>query len=80
MTILTRILSFIPQLVVVLLVTLLLIYKPHGYQVVVGAFAFAYLIFAPLLWLFARRSAKKKKTEKAVATRGKNIAAPTGHY
>jgi high-affinity Fe2+/Pb2+ permease len=75
MTILTRILSFIPQLVVVLLVTLLLIYKPSGYQIVVAGFAFAYLIFAPLLWLFARRSAKKRK---AAATGGKNIAAPTG--
>jgi Na+-driven multidrug efflux pump len=75
--ILPRILGFIPLLVVILVVTLLLIYKPSGYQGVVAGFAFAYLIGGSLMYFALRRAIKKRKADKASAIGEKSAAAPT---
>jgi hypothetical protein len=65
MNILPRVLSFIPLAVVIFVVTLLLIYKPSGYQIVVAGFAGAYLIAAPLIFFALRRAVKKRRADKA---------------
>jgi hypothetical protein len=78
--ILPRILGFIPLLVVILVVTLLLIYKPREYQVVVGAFAFAYLIGGSLMYFALRRAMKKRKADKAAAMGERSAAASMGQH
>jgi hypothetical protein len=65
---LTLILRFIPFYVSVLVVVLLLIYKPEGYGAVVGAFAFIYLIIVPIMFFVVRRARKPRKLKLADVT------------
>jgi preprotein translocase subunit SecG len=58
---LTVILRFIPFYVSLLVVVLLLIYKPEGYGAVVGVFAFIYLIIVPIMFFVVRRAKDPRK-------------------
>jgi len=78
MTTMARILGFIPILVSLLAVVLLLIYKPEGYGVVVGVFAFIYLIVVPVMfltiWPAVKRARKLRMTDLTIAVDDKKNA------
>jgi L-asparagine transporter-like permease len=53
-------LRLIPTLVWILCVALLLVYKPDGYQAIVEAFIFAFVLLA-VIWVFSARKARASK-------------------
>lgn len=55
-----RVLGFIPLFAAVLVVVMMLIYKPEGYGVIVGAIVFAY-VFGGVVMYFAIKRARKLK-------------------
>jgi hypothetical protein len=52
----TRVLQMIPTLVWVLVVSLLLLYKPNGYKTIAFAFVAAFILVAAIMFLSARKA------------------------
>jgi hypothetical protein len=84
MRILARILGFIPLLVSVLVVVMLLIYKPEGYGLIVGVFAFVYLVVVPIMFFAVWRKVKRARELRLAATPnsgdGPTVAAQAKQY